>query len=119
MKRALILIVDDEVDIAEMIGALLEMEDYEVAYAANGRDGLDAVARRRPDLILTDVMMPLMTGPEMLAELRGHGSHGEIPVIMMSAANAAPVAESWGVPFIMKPFRIEELVSMIEAQLER
>jgi two-component system response regulator MtrA len=118
MKRPLVLIVDDEVDIAEMIGALLEAEHYEVEYAANGREGLEAVARVRPDVILTDVMMPVMSGPEMLTELRRHGS-SDIPVVIMSAADVHRLARSFGVPYLQKPFHIEELLKEIQAQLGR
>lgn len=119
MKRPFVLIVDDEVDIAEMIGGLLEDEGYEVAYASNGREGLESIERRRPDLILSDVMMPIMTGPEMLTELRKQGPRSDIPAIIMSAADRQHLAPSFDVPYLKKPFHIDDLLKEIRAHIGR
>lgn len=115
MKR--LLIVDDEVDIAAILQDLLEYLGYEVVTAYDGRDGLRKVDERRPDLILSDVMMPNMTGPEMLDELLTHSGDRKIPAILMSAVDRHETAQALGVSFLQKPFTLDQLQPLIEQLL--
>jgi CheY-like chemotaxis protein len=80
-----ILIVDDEFALAELLGELLELRGFEVALAINGQLGLARMAERRFSLVLTDVMMPLMNGIEMVRRMRATPALAEIPVIVMTA----------------------------------
>ena len=81
---ASILIVDDEFDFAELIGELLEMRGHTVVVAINGVSGLALLNSGSFDLVISDVMMPIMTGPEMVAAMRGTPRLAATPVIMMS-----------------------------------
>src|SRR5260221_14336123 len=80
-----VLVVDDEVVIADAIAAVLQDEGYEVVVAANGQEGLARAREARPDVILADVMMPVMDGEEMVRRLRAEAATATVPVIVMSA----------------------------------
>jgi CheY-like chemotaxis protein len=111
-----VLVVEDEPDIAEALRDLLESEGYDVACAGHGREALDEIERAKPDVIVTDVMMPVMNGNEMLAELSRRG-HSDIPVIVTSAATsdaAWPIAAT----FLGKPFTFDELLLLIRQLVE-
>lgn len=112
MKR--ILIVDDEVDIAEALEELLEIAGYAAVAAFNGEEGLRKVDEVQPDVILTDVMMPVLTGLEMLEQLRQQPRHAHVPVILMSAVEHRDVAERLGAPFIKKPFGLQQLLRLLD-----
>lgn len=80
-----ILIVDDEFALAELLGELLELRGFEVALAINGQLGLARMSERRFSLVITDVMMPLMNGIEMVRRMRATPALAELPVIVMTA----------------------------------
>jgi DNA-binding response OmpR family regulator len=88
MKRS-ILIVDDEFGLAELIAELLTESGFESTIAINGRLGLDSIARQRPDLVLLDVMMPVMNGPDMARAMRANPEQASIPILMMTSLPAA------------------------------
>ncbi len=109
-----ILIVDDEFGIVDALSILLEDEGYRVASASDGREGLARVKDKKPDLIVMDVMMPMMNGIEMLRALRADGANDAIHVIMMSAApepKEASAARAAGQlsAFLRKPFPLKNL----------
>ena len=81
-----VLVVDDEPDKRQLLAFALQREGYEVRTAEDGEAGLDAVAERQPDLIVTDVMMPRMDGYEMVRRVRSDPRTKFIPVIIQSAA---------------------------------
>ncbi len=111
MKR--ILVVEDEIDMLEMLAILLEAEGYEVITAENGRVGLEKATQTRLDLIITDVMMPFMSGDQMLAEIQKSAELRSIPVIIMSASAGTEMAIAFKCAFIRKPANIDALVSLI------
>jgi CheY-like chemotaxis protein len=81
-----VLVVDDEPLIAMALEAALEDEGYNVATAANGRQGLDRLVQiPRPDIVLLDMMMPVMNGPAMLAAMTADPDLSAIPVIILSS----------------------------------
>jgi signal transduction histidine kinase/DNA-binding response OmpR family regulator len=82
--RRLALVVDDERDNRRMLGRLLEASGWQVAEAADGRDALSAVAARRPDLILLDLIMPVLDGFGFMDELRKSPEHAAIPVVVVT-----------------------------------
>ena len=112
-----ILIVDDDVDIAESLQLLLEVLGYKVSLAFDGHEGLRKIEEHPPDLIVTDIMLPEMTGPEMLERLPHHNGHPRPPVIMMSATPGADVAARFGASYISKPFDIKEIRRLIKELL--
>src|SRR5688572_18364599 len=90
LMPARILLVDDEEDIHLLCGVNLELEGFEVLSAANGEDALEIARRDSPDLILLDVMMPVMDGWRCLEAMKEDPHLRNIPIVMLSAkANGA------------------------------
>ena len=85
MAKKQILVVDDEKDIVEFLTQLLEDNGYEVASAYDGVQGMEMVLESRPDLILLDLMMPVMDGFEFLDRLRGNERWRHLPVVVLTA----------------------------------
>lgn len=112
---AAILIVDDEPNIAYALAMLLTDEGYEVHTARNGAEALSLLEREPVDLILSDVMMPVIDGHKLVEELRKRGDR--TPIMLMSAA-AHAVRVVPGIPFLPKPFDIDELLTSVEQVLE-
>jgi CheY-like chemotaxis protein len=79
-----ILVVEDEPDMTTVITHFLQHAGYEVLIAANGEEGLEKTTSEKPDLILSDTHMPVMSGWEMLEELRKQPGAGHVPVIMVT-----------------------------------
>lgn len=117
-----ILIVDDEPNIVQTLQDRLEMNDYIVITAGNGKEGLDKALAEKPDIILLDVIMPVMDGHEMLERLRKTEEGCNIPVIMLTARSQTQDiarANSCGVEdYVVKPFDLSELLEKIERILE-
>jgi two-component system response regulator AtoC len=106
-----ILVVEDDTDVRESIREVLEDAGYHVTTASNGREGLDRLEVARPSLILLDLMMPVMSGPELLAILQQRGS--DVPVVVVSAY-CDHADESAGVAgFISKPVRLQKLLDTV------
>jgi two-component system alkaline phosphatase synthesis response regulator PhoP len=113
-----ILAVDDEKHIVRLIQVNLERAGYEVITANDGKEALDMVAAEQPDLVVLDVMMPVMDGFETLRNLKANPATREIPVIMLTAkAQDADVFRGWqsGVDcYLTKPFNPMELLSFVK-----
>ena len=108
-----ILLVEDEVDIAEVLCDVLELEGHRVVIAFDGRQGLDRARERAPDLVITDLMMPVMDGIEMIERIRALPGLGKAPVIAISAANY-----DGDEVFLRKPFDVYELIALVHAALD-
>jgi CheY-like chemotaxis protein len=106
-----ILVVEDEIDAADALRLLLSLYDYRVIVASNGREGLEQAIANQPDLILTDLMMPVMNGDDLIRNLRANPTTRSIPVITMSAA--------WedGRDVLRKPFSLDELLDRVRRTL--
>jgi adenylate cyclase len=87
MSQATVLIVDDEPFNVDVLQQELEELNYQILTAANGQEALDKIKRHQPDLILLDLMMPVLDGFGVLAEIKGDNSLRDIPVIIVSAAD--------------------------------
>jgi CheY-like chemotaxis protein len=116
---ATILVVDDEFGIPDVMAAVLGDEGYRVVTAANGRQGLDRAARERPDLVILDLMMPIMDGCAMLEAMRADPDLRDIPVLMISGLSEEAVrARCQGyAAFLRKPFYFPDLVRVLDALL--
>ena len=79
-----ILIVDDDATTRKLLGLYLKAKGYEVAYADNGLDGIEKMAREDPNLIISDLNMPYMDGIEFVKTVRADPSHQEIPILMVT-----------------------------------
>ncbi|HVL58981.1 MAG TPA: response regulator [Burkholderiaceae bacterium] len=112
MKR--VLVVEDEYGAAEVLKLLLEIEGYQVDLAYNGEDALRQIERGRPDLIITDFMMPSMTGLELCAAVRNRADLVDVPIVLVSAVDEASVRQHGGDfdAFLQKPFRAPDLLAL-------
>lgn len=117
-----ILVVDDEPNIVQTLKDRLEMNDYTVYTACNGDEGLRRAQEDAPDLILLDVIMPVMDGLEMLEKLRAQDWGKEISVIMLTARSQTQDIERAKAcdidDYIIKPFDLSELLEKIEGIIE-
>jgi DNA-binding response OmpR family regulator len=113
---ATILVVEDEPDLVWLLRFNLESEGYRTFVARNGEEALELLRRERPDLILLDLMMPVMDGWAMLDEIQA-GGVSRPRVIVVSARTAQDDrlrAARYGVEgFVAKPFDMDELLAMI------
>lgn len=118
-----ILIAEDEPSLRENLQWMLELEGYEVTAAADGRVALAAALAHRPDLVLTDVMMPELDGFGLIKALRSHPATATLPVIMLTArADRSDTRTGMNLgadDYLTKPCRREELLAAISARLER
>ncbi len=114
-----ILIVEDEEKIARLLEIELEMEGYRVKRCPDGMEGLEAFRSAQWDLVLLDIMLPGMSGIELLRRIRAHDSF--TPVILLTAKDSVEDKVSgldYGAnDYITKPFQIEELLARIRASL--
>jgi CheY-like chemotaxis protein len=117
MKR--ILLVDDEKDILETLQLILEMEGYSVEIASTGQQALEKMSANAPDLVFSDVMMPVMNGIELLKRLKAHPQHRAIPVIISSAGNIDAQALRCCDAFLRKPVDLDVLMQTIARVLGR
>ena len=120
-SRPVILVVDDDPGITSSLTAFLARSGFDVRTAVNGKQGLDSIAASPPDLILLDVLMPVLDGRETLRTLRRGGSW--TPVILLTqvgeAVERAMALEEGADDYINKPFEPHELVARIKAVLRR
>lgn len=119
---SLVLVVDDMAAIREPIAACLRLEGYETACAANGAEALAAVHRRKPDLILLDVSMPVMDGIAFLTALRAHPSTAGVPVILLTAdsdkARVLEAAKLGAKHYLIKSqFSLPDLLKRVKEQV--
>jgi two-component system chemotaxis response regulator CheY len=114
-----VLVVDDDPDILEALAEILEAEGFEVWRAKNGREALDRLNPRLPDLILLDLMMPVMDGWEFSQKLREKEDARKLPIIVLSAdRNVGPKAREIGaIGHLAKPFELTDLLQMVRGAL--
>lgn len=115
-----VLIVEDEFAIAELLEMVLTDEGYRVLTAANGRQGLQRLAEGPlPDLVISDLMMPILDGAEMLRTMQGAELQRDIPCIVMSSMPEANVQERVDgyAAFVRKPFRLAAMVQLVATVL--
>lgn len=119
--RQRILLADDNADMREYIRRLMAAA-YEVEAVADGRAALEAIRRRRPDLVLSDVMMPKLDGFALLKALRNDEKTASLPVILLSArAGEESKVEGIGAgadDYLIKPFSARELTARVETHLK-
>ena len=118
---ATILVVDDDASVRALLRDVLECEGYDVEAAADGYAALRAVSAARPDAVVLDVMMPGLSGVEVVRRLRADGH--ELPVCVLSArdevADRVEGLRAGADDYLVKPFELEELVARLHALLRR
>tara|TARA_R110002124_G_scaffold287205_1_gene471200 strand:- start:8221 stop:8592 length:372 start_codon:yes stop_codon:yes gene_type:complete len=120
---ARILIADDDIILVEMLRFRLEAAAHEVISALDGLAALETAAAKRPDLIVLDSMMPVISGPEVLARLKADENLKDIPVVMLTArkgeSDIVAALKSGVDEYLTKPFIPQELMVRIEKLLVR
>ena len=121
-NKPTVLVIDDNNDIRQYEHTLLQ-DDYIVLEAADGKEGLDVAKKEVPDLVICDVMMPVMDGLEFTQNLKTHTATSHIPVIMLTAKNLeehrAEGYEHGADSYITKPFHSKVLLARIENLLKQ
>lgn len=114
-----ILIVDDEYLIADILSFALEDEGYLTVTAGSGQKALSILDREKPQLIITDYMMPGMNGIELAVAVRAHKTLGQLPMMLMSGAQAhlGVARPDLFVDVFDKPFEIQSVLSRVKSLL--
>ncbi len=111
MKR--ILVVDDESSILETIEEILAVEGYSVETARNGAEALERIRQTPPDMLLLDVMMPVLDGFGLLDRLQQDPERRGLPVVLMSAGHVPSERRQQVTRFLPKPFELTALLSTV------
>ena len=118
-----VLVVEDEADIRRLVSIKLKGAGYEVLTASDGEEGLAAAVREKPDLLVSDVMMPKKDGYTMVREVRDAlGSEAPVVIMLTSRGQDSDVAtglDSGADDYIVKPFAPRELVARIQVVMLR
>jgi len=118
-----VLIIDDEKDIAQSIEYNLSKDGYKVSKSYDGLNGLEAVQKKSPDIVILDLMLPGMTGIELCKAMKADPKTAAIPVIMLTAkgeeTDKIVGLEVGADDYITKPFSIRELAARIKTILKR
>ncbi len=122
MRRKKILIVDDEFGVREYLSEKLQLSGYETFTAADGQEGMDVVLKVKPDLILLDILMPIMDGWKMLSCLREQENTRDIPVVMLTArGETESLFKSQArraLDYFIKPVDTKELLAFIKKYID-
>ncbi|GAA4946321.1 response regulator [Algibacter agarivorans] len=121
MKK--ILIIEDNVDVRENTADILEMADYKVLTAQNGKVGVEIAKQQHPDIIICDIMMPELDGYEVLKTLREHSNTSQIPFIFLTAkTEKIDMRKGMNLgadDYLTKPFTDNELLEAIDCRLKK
>ena len=113
-----VLVVDDEIHIVHVVAIKLRNNGYEVLSADNGAEAFELACREKPDIVVTDFQMPIMTGMELVEKLRQHDQTKDTPVIMLTARSFAITKKQQErlqiSSCLSKPFSPKELLENIE-----
>ena len=114
-----ILVVDDEVAITDLLQSLLEDVGYRVVTAVNGREALAVLGRQRPDLVLCDMMMPVLDGAGLCRAMQADAIYRTIPLVLMSAVRQKLlIVDCMYAAVVAKPFDLEVLLATVAYVLE-
>jgi len=123
MSKKYVLIVDDDPDMLETVGMMLESKGFEVGKAYDGIEGEESIKVRRPDALVLDVMMPRKDGYTLCAELKKSASTRDIPIILLTAVGEAVQTTTYthadgmsmeADDYIPKPVDTQSLVTAVE-----
>ena len=118
---AVVLVVDDEFGITNLLEDVLSDEGHRVLVATNGKQALERAREERPDLVLTDYMMPVMDGAALIAALGADKDLKDIPIAVMSSVPEATIRERCPdfAVYVPKPFKIFRLIDTLAELLKR
>ncbi len=123
MPSFTVLVVEDDPVILRLLEVNFELEGFDVLLARDGAEGIEMARASRPDIIVSDIMMPKSSGLELVAALRGDESTKAIPIILLSAkAQTSDLKlglDSGADDYVTKPFEPLDLVDRVNALLSR
>lgn len=112
-----VLVVDDDPEVRDALADALREHGYSVSAAADGYEALEAIQQRRPDLVVTDLMMPSMNGWELLGALHEDPELATIPTLIISARREARIERA--LPVLPKPLDLDTLLGAVDGFLRR
>jgi CheY-like chemotaxis protein len=123
MSKGHILVVEDNLDNYELVRTILELAGYDTFLAVNGRDGVDAARKQKPDLILMDMSMPEMDGWDATALIRDDPETTHIPMIALTV-HTLPVERKRAIDagvnaYLAKPYDASQLIQLVGNVLEK
>jgi DNA-binding response OmpR family regulator len=117
MPKPRIIVADDDLDLCELLEMKLRQSDYDVFTVLDGLQALEMIRSVQPDLVILDIMMPLMTGMEVLSQMKLEPAIANIPVILMTANRQEKdviIGFALGVvDYIVKPFNLKDLIVQV------
>ncbi len=116
-KSKTIVIVDDEADISAILRMAFEEEGYTVKVFANGKLALDEIVKEKPDLVISDILMPMMNGYKLCETIKSSDKTGRVPVILLTAVykldHHIEMGFKYGADaYFSKPFKVERLMEV-------
>ena len=121
-KASKILLIEDDISLGQTVSELLEVNDYEVKWCQNGLEAYHYLETKMPDIIVCDLMMPIMSGEELIFKIRKLKKYDEIPFLIITAdmtfETKLKQLENGVNDFINKPFKIQELIFKIKNFLQ-
>jgi two-component system, chemotaxis family, chemotaxis protein CheY len=118
-----VLVVEDEVSMRKMMAGVLQQAGFVVTEAANGKEGKEKAVADQPDAIVTDNMMPIMNGVDMISEIRQSSEWGsKVPIVLMTNVNDLSAVnkslQSGGVDYLMKSdVQLDDIVNVVKQRL--
>lgn len=120
-RKKTLLIVDDDIFLVDIMAFTLKQSGFEIIKAHNGQEAIDIINKEHIDLVLTDIMMPVMDGFELAANLRKNEATKNIPIIFLTAkSNVEDKNRGFNIginDYVVKPFNLKDLVSRINKAL--
>lgn len=110
-----VLVVDDEFGIGEVLEAILTDEGYRVVTAINGNHALERLAGNRVDLVLSDLMMPVMDGAALFKALKADARYARIPFVLMCSLPETTISSriKGYTAFLHKPFKVDDVIDVV------
>ncbi|HEY9177811.1 MAG TPA: response regulator [Flavipsychrobacter sp.] len=122
-KQPLVVVAEDHIELNEFIAQSLVQSGYRCLRAYNGREALRLVEKHLPDIVITDLMMPEMSGEELVAAVKESDSIGHIPIVVLTAKNQVDnridLYQAGADNYIPKPFKMDELLAVVENVLKQ
>ena len=127
MAKKKILVVDDDLVTLKLVKEILTKEGYEVLIAENGRDGMNVARSERPDLVLMDVLLPDIDGPETVASIFEYSNREQLPLVIFISAKIPDMkdrplllkVEDTEYSAVAKPFRAETILKAVHEKLDQ
>lgn len=120
-NNGLVLIIDDNKENLKVVGNLLSKNNYKLALANNGKDALKYLEKKKPDLILLDIMMPQIDGYTICSQIKADNRYQKIPIIFLTAKtepeDIVKGFETGAIDYITKPFNSKELLARVKTHV--